>query len=80
MRTLICHNETHDVVSVHISTNPTSINEEMRSEYEAELDSVEAEGYDLNSVDYDFNEGCDAHIIVSDDYAYYWQIVSATEV
>lgn len=80
MRTLICHNETHDVVSVHISTNPSTLNEKMRREYQNELACVEDEGYDLNSIDCDFSEGCDAHIIVSEDYAYYWQIVSATEV
>lgn len=80
MKALICTNENAEIVSVHISTNENALNEKMRSEYEAELDSVDAEGYDLNSVDYDFNERDSAYIKASENYQYLWVIKDCVEV
>lgn len=80
MRSLVCTNENHEVTSVHISTNANTLNELMRREYQNELVSLEDEGYDVDEIDCDFSEGSSAYIEVSEDYAYYWQIESCTEV
>lgn len=80
MRALVCTNSQHDVVSIHISTNPSTLNELMRRRYEDELASLEDEGYDLTKVIHEFNYACDARIFVDYDYSYNWQIISCTEV
>ena len=38
------------------------------------------EGYAHEDIESDFSEGSSAYIEVSEDYAYYWQIESCTEV
>lgn len=80
MRSLVCTNENHEVTSVHISTNAKSLNELMRREYRNELASLMEEGYAHEDIESDFSEGSSAYIEVSEDYAYYWQIESCTEV
>ena len=80
MKALICTNEEHEIVSVHVSTNYNTLNEKMRRDFQTELGCLEDEGYDLDEVESDFVEGSNAYIIASDGYQYYWEITDCVEV
>ena len=80
MKALVCVNENYDVLSVKLSANPNALNKKMREEFESELASLKDEGYDTDDVTSDFCEGDCALIQVSDNYAYYWQIISCDEL